>query len=123
MQSSTLKTPQARQSSTGRLRGVMHDSVDPRQFIGQQMTLSPIDDGDYSVMIAGLRAGRIMRTVRMGRRTVWFWTLTGPYLNSAGSTSSGEADSLLEAKAAFRQAFDRWLKWAVGKEKLAVWFA
>ena len=51
------------------------------------------------------------------------WTLTGPYLNSAGSTSSGEADSLLEAKAAFRQAFDRWLKWAVGKEKLAVWFA
>ncbi|WP_373504720.1 hypothetical protein [Aestuariivirga sp.] len=99
----------------------MPQYIDPRRFVGKPMLLKTVADGDSSVMIDGKRAGRILHQVRSGQRQIWFWTMTGPFVVSAGLESSGEVESLEEAKAAIRTAFDVWLKWALEEEKPVVW--
>lgn len=86
--------------------------VDPATLDGQQLLLHRINTDDYSVRVLGLVVGRVMVRLGAGGRVVWFWTLTGPYLPVDLQPSSGEAETLLEAKAAFRAKFDTWLAWA-----------
>ena len=86
--------------------------LDPATLEGQQLTLQAIGADDYSVRVLDHLAGRIMAKPLAGGRVVWFWTLTGPYLPVDLQPSSGEAETLLEAKAAFRAKFDAWLAWA-----------
>lgn len=84
-------------------------TVDPSRFTGQPLVSKATAPGDYTVTVAGKTAGRIMRQPRSFSRETWFWTVTGPVLVKAGLASNGEADSLHEARQAFRTTFDRWL--------------
>jgi hypothetical protein len=99
----------------------MRTTVDPRRFTGLPLVTKAIAEDDYIVLIDGIRAGRIMRQARSFGNTVWLWTVTGPALVQAGLTSSGEADTLDEAKLAFREAFDRWLDWALAADVAVHW--
>lgn len=86
--------------------------LDPSTLEGQQLVLHQAAEGDYVVRILGYAAGRIMVRSVSGSRMLWFWTLTGPYVPGHLQPSNGDAESLLEAKAAFRGKFDAWLGWA-----------
>lgn len=86
--------------------------IDPASLEGQQLVLKPIGAADYSVRILDRRAGRIMLRQVAGNRVAWFWTVTGPYIPADMQPSHGEADTLREAKVAFRAKFDAWLTWA-----------
>lgn len=77
--------------------------------------------GDYSVSIDGLRAGRIMRQPRSFGAVSWLWSITGPEIVQAGLASSGDADSLVEARQAFRVAFDQWLASAIAPAGAVHW--
>lgn len=99
----------------------MPNYFDPRRFVGYPMVLKSMVESDASAMIYGLRAGRILWQVMSGQRQVYTWTLTSPYTVSAGVTSSDEQETLEGAKAAIREAFDVWLKWALSQEKPVVW--
>lgn len=94
---------------------------DLQKLEGQQLELRAIGADDYSVRILDRTAGRIMAKPISGGRQVWYWTVTGPYLPGDLQPSHGEAETLLEAKAAFRARFDRWLTWAVAQEGKAHW--
>lgn len=69
----------------------------------------------------GLRAGRIMRQPRSFGQTAWLWSVTGPALVQAGLNSSGESNTLDGARMAFRDAFDRWLDWALAADVAIHW--
>jgi len=86
--------------------------LDPATLEGQHLLLKETAVGDYSVSILDHRAGRIMLKPVSGGREVWFWTITGPYIPTDLQPSHGDADTLLEAKSAFRAKFDAWLVWA-----------
>lgn len=94
--------------------------LDPIAFDGARFSLKRIGDEDYEVLADGLATGRIMRRDLAGGRAVWFWTLTGPYIPQTLATTSGDAASLDEAKAAIKSAFDMWLRWAMGQGQV-VW--
>jgi hypothetical protein len=73
------------------------------------------DDYSISVQASGgrrLTVGRIMRVARASGRVPWFWSITGIAEPEASIEMAGEGDTLDEAKAAMRQAFDRLLYWA-----------
>ena len=53
--------------------------------------------------------------------SVWLWTITGTAMVQAGLSSSGKADSLEEARQAFRAQFDRWLAWALAADVAVYW--
>ena len=59
---------------------------------------------DYEVRYAGRTVGRIYRTRSTGRE-LWLWTQIGIRAPSYGP-NGGVADTLDEAKAAFRQTWD-----------------
>lgn len=84
----------------------MHHSIDPRIFIDQPMHLIRIAENDFRVRVADHTAGRIFATLRSSSKHVWLWTVTGPYLPSAGLNGSGDADDLPDAKKSFRATFD-----------------
>lgn len=86
-------------------------TVDPDRFTGLPLLTKRLAPGDYAVTVDGLRAGRIMRQPRAFGVEVWLWSVTGPALVQAGLSSSGEADSLHDARLAFREALDGWLAW------------
>lgn len=90
----------------------MPQYINPAALEGQQLTLHAVGADDYSVRILDHAAGRIMAKPLSGSHMVWFWTLTGPYLPVDMQPSHGEAETLIEAKAAFRAKFDTWLAWA-----------
>lgn len=95
--------------------------LDPAALEGQPLTLHRLADDDYSVRVLDHVAGRIMAKPISGGRVVWFWTLTGPYLPADLQPSQGDAETLLEAKAAFRAKFDRWLAWAKDLQHPVMW--
>ena len=98
--------------------------VDPRRFIGQQMTLRrtrPAVDDDYLVEIAGHVAARILLVVRANSKKGWAWLITGPSMPREMYQYGGVAQSLDEANIAVRQRFDAWLAWALQREGLAIW--
>ena len=85
------------------------------------MHLARSGENDFRVIVTGHTAGRIFATLRSGRRHVWLWTVTGPYLPGAGLHGSGDADDLPEAKTAFRSTFDAWLSWAIRQNVPVTW--
>lgn len=95
--------------------------IDPRRFTGLQLVPTTIAPDDYAIAIGGLRAGRIMRQRRAFGKEAWFWTVTGPALVQAGIASSGEAETLEEARQAFRSTFDTWLRWAMTTSGPVMW--
>ena len=99
----------------------MRYRFDPRTFIDQPMHLARSADNDFRVMVASHTAGRLFGTLRSGRRPVWLWTVTGPYLPGAQLNSNGDSADLAEAKAAFRATFDTWLTWAMRQNGDVVW--
>lgn len=99
----------------------MHYRFDPHIFVDQPMYLARGGETDFRVMVAGHTAGRIFATLRSGRRHVWLWTVTGPYLQGAQLNGSGDAEDLPDAKAAFRSTFDAWLSWAIRQNGPITW--
>lgn len=95
--------------------------VEPATLEGQALILKAMAPDDYGVRVLDRLAGRIMAKPLSGRRVVWFWTVTGPYVPSHLQPSHGEAESLEEAKAAFRAKFDAWLAWAKDLQHPVVW--
>jgi hypothetical protein len=97
---------------------------DPCRFKGKALVLKAQAPDDYVVTIDGLTAGRIFKTSRTDR-TVWLWTLTGPYLNAPTLNlgGSGEVLSLKDAKAALRGNFDKWLAWTLAGGWPVAWNA
>lgn len=83
--------------------------------------LKAIADGDYSVRIKEHVAGRIMAKPLSGNRVVWFWTITGPYVPLELLPSSGDADTVEQAKSEFRAKFDAWLVWAEQLQHPVLW--
>lgn len=80
--------------------------LDPATLEGQQLVLHRVGVNDFADGVADHAAGRIMARSVSGSRVLWFWTLTGPYMPSHLQPSNGDADSLLQAKAAFGAKFD-----------------
>lgn len=97
--------------------------LDPATLEGQQLTLHEQGEGDYAVRVLDHVVGRIMAKPIAGGRLVWFWTITGPYIPADLLPSNGDADTLLEAKAAFRAKFDAWLAWAKDLAHPVTWMS
>lgn len=95
--------------------------IDPNRFTGLQLVPTAIAQDDYAIAIDGMRAGRIIRQARAFGKETWFWTMTGPALAQAGMASSGEAETLEEARAAFRRVFNEWLRWATAHDGAVHW--
>lgn len=95
--------------------------IDPATLEGQPLILKAAAPNDYTVMVLDRIAGRIMAKPVTGGRTVWFWTVTGPYLPERLRPGDGDAETLEEAKAAFRAKFDAWLAWAKDLQHPVVW--
>ena len=72
--------------------------------------------GDHAVVVdtPGGRevVGRILQVARGAQRVAFLWSLTGPAAPGAGILLSNDADTLKQAMAAFRVAFDALLTWA-----------
>jgi hypothetical protein len=56
-----------------------------------------------------------MAAARSGGSTRWLWTITGPAAPDAGIGLSGDAESLEEARGAFRSAWNALLSWAAAE--------
>ena len=95
--------------------------VDPTRFRDLALLTRATAQNDHSVMIDGLMAGRIMLRPASFGVSRWFWTVTGPAMVQAGLASSGETETLDEARLAFREAFDRWLTWALVHDRKVHW--
>ncbi len=84
----------------------MYTTINPRRFLGQELTLSPLARGQSAVLLDGLRIGRISHAPDPEKREVWLWTLTGPHCDSipANMPVVGEAATLTEAKLKLRSS-------------------
>jgi hypothetical protein len=96
--------------------------VDPTRFRDLPRLTRATTQSDYSVMIDGLNAGRIMLRPKAFGHSLWFWTITGPAMVQARLSSSGEAETLEDARLGFREAFDKWLDWALAQDQPVHWF-
>jgi hypothetical protein len=84
-------------------------AIFPQMFTDQPLILKTTYEGaenDHTVRCAGHLVGRIMLTPMSGGAKRWLWILTGPYLPPELQPSQGRADTLAEAKLAFREKFD-----------------
>ncbi len=101
----------------------MYTTINPRRFLGQELTLSPLARGQSAVLLDGLRIGRISHAPDPEKREVWLWTLTGPHCDSipANMPVVGEAATLTEAKLKLRSSFDAWLRGALEKGEAVRW--
>jgi hypothetical protein len=95
-----------------------------QQFVDQPLLLKTTYEGaenDHAIHCAGHLIGRIMLTPMSGGAEIWLWTITGPYLPPELQPSHGRADTLAEAKKAFREKFDAWLAWALEQAGPVPW--
>jgi hypothetical protein len=68
---------------------------------------------DWQVLDDGKPVGRIYeRHAPANPDQTWFWSITAYVEPRAGLRTSGTASTLEEAKAAFRDTWDRWCAWA-----------
>lgn len=95
--------------------------IDPHRFNGLQLVPTATAEDDYIITIHAMRAGRIMRQVRAFGKEGWLWSMTGPTLVQAGMASSGETETLAEARVEFRRVFDDWLRWATAQTGTVYW--
>ena len=96
--------------------------VQPTHFRDLPLLTRDTAQYDYSMMIDGLVAGRIM--LRPGAFGVsrCFWTVAELAMVQAVLASSAETESLEEPRLQFREAFDRWLTWAFAHDRQVHWF-
>jgi hypothetical protein len=100
------------------------DEVDPNRFTGKRFTRRqafPDSKDDYSILIDGLIAGRIMKKTMSFQRVTWFWTLTSPYFPGPKS-HDGEEDTFEAAREAFKKEFWQWHAWALKQPGEATWY-
>ena len=101
----------------------MKNEVDSTRFIAKPFKRRrsfPHSGDDYSILIDGLTAGRIMKKVIAGERVVWFWTLTAPFYPF--KSSCGEAATYEAARDAFKDLFEEWHSWALSQTGKATWY-
>lgn len=96
-------------------------TIDPHRLTGVPLVSKATAQDDYSIFIDGMTAGRIMRQARSFGKETWLWIITGPALVQAGMTSSGEAETLEQARVAFRERFNEWLTWATASSSPVYW--
>ena len=98
--------------------------VDPSRFTGKTFTRRntfPESVGDYSILIDGLAAGRIMKKTLSFQRVVWFWTLGAPYYPHS-QPHNGDEETFEAARDAFKKLFWEWHAWALQQEGLVTWY-
>jgi hypothetical protein len=101
----------------------MRNEVDPRRFIGKQFKRRQAFQhaaNDFSIIIDGLVAGRIMQKKRADQRVIWFWTMTAPYYPF--KMHHGEEETYEAARDAFKAQFWEWHKWALKQTGMATWY-
>jgi hypothetical protein len=95
----------------------------PDRFQGVPFIRKEITKNDYSILIDGLVAGRIINQPRSDGKTVWFWSVTGPYIPPELQPTNGEAETLEVAQQALKVKFLQWQRWAIAESKEAAWHA
>ena len=96
----------------------------PGRFTGKTFTRRkcfPDSTDDYSIVIDGLRAGRIMKKVSPGQRVVWAWFFHGPYYPN-GHPLNGEEETLEAACDALKKLFWQWHSWALQQQGKVTWY-
>lgn len=99
-------------------------AIHPQQFTDQPLILKTTYEGaenDHAIHCAGRLVGRIMLTPMSDGAESWLWTVTGPYIPPDLQPSNGRAETLAEAKKAFREKFDAWLTWALEQARPVPW--
>ena len=99
------------------------NQVDPNRFTGKEFTRRhafPHTTNDYSIVIDGLCAGRIMKKINAFQTFRWMWTLTAPYF--PGPVSSGEEETFEAAREAFKKLFWQWHAWALQQPGMVTWY-
>jgi hypothetical protein len=72
------------------------------------------DRPDYGIFAGPQLVGRIYQHYRASTSETWWWGLnTITFDSTVGDPMKGYADSLPKARAAFREAFDRYLAWGL----------
>jgi len=66
----------------------------------------PDSQDDFVILVDGEPAGRIMKVQRSFGRVAWFWTLRDLVPPGLG-VGHGDADTLEDAKTAFRSKYER----------------
>ena len=105
-------------------RLVRKDEVDPNRFTDKEFTRRPAfpnHPNDYSMIIDGLIAGRIMQMMRPGGRVMWFWSLTAPYYPRS-NPHNGEEETFEAASEAFMKLFWEWHAWALKQPGKVTWY-
>ena len=85
--------------------------IDPQTLVGLPLILKRVTLEDYSVRVADRVVGRIMLKPMAGGVSTWWWTITWPYMGDA--PSSGDAETLEQAKTDIKVRFTAWLESAV----------
>ena len=68
---------------------------------------------DWIVLDDGIPIGRIyQRHAPANADVAWFWSVTAYVEPRSGLRTSGMAETLDAAKAAFRDSYDKWRDWA-----------
>ncbi len=101
----------------------LQTTVNPRRFVGQEISLCPLSRGQSAVVLGGLRIGRISHAIAGEGKSTWLWSLTGPHCSglAAAGQSCGESTNLADAKLQLRHAFDGWLSWALAQDGPVHW--
>ena len=99
------------------------DEVDPHRFTGKEFTRRPAfpnHPNDYSMIIDGLNACRIMKMKGGFQREFWLWTMTGPAYPH--HQQSGEAETFDAGAEAFMKLFWQWHAWALRQPGRVTWY-
>jgi hypothetical protein len=91
----------------------MPNQVDPNKLSGKAFTRKAIGANDYSVLIDGLTAGRIMQMQVSGGAMKWLWTIGGRYLPPELQPTNGQVETLEQAQEAFQAKFWQWHTWTI----------
>jgi len=100
------------------------NEVDPARFIGKTFTRRQAfshSPDDFSIIIDGLTAGRIMKKNLAFQEVAWFWTLTAPHY-PLGQIHSGEEETFEAARDAFKKLFWEWHAWALKQPGKVTWY-
>jgi hypothetical protein len=97
-------------------------SIDARRLSQRPLTFRPFLGDDHIAEVGDMRVGWILLTSGASGRPEWWWSMTGPCCSMARLGTSGRASSLEEAKSGMREAYARWLSWAVVQTAPVTWW-
>jgi hypothetical protein len=86
-----------------------------------KLILKRIAKDDHAVLYGNRSAGRIMLKLKTFGQSVWLWTITGPYVPAQLQPSHGEAQTLEDAKLAFKGKFEAVIALGEREGKAIVW--